>query len=74
MLAQYLGEVVTTAVFLWNWGPMMVMDDKTSFEVYHGHKPIVSFLKMFGCLTFAKDKRPMLKNLDDQSMPMVFFG
>lgn len=61
-------------MFLLNRAPTKALENKTSFEAYHGRKPAVGFLKTFGCLAFVKDKRLGLKKLDDRSAPMVFIG
>jgi hypothetical protein len=44
-------------VFLLNRAPTKALDDKTSFEAYHGHKPAVGFLKTFSCVGFINNKR-----------------
>jgi hypothetical protein len=50
------------------------MDGVTPFEAWHGRKPNVSHLRVFGCVAHVKVTRPGLKKLDDRSVPMVFLG
>nr|CAH67708.1 H0512B01.3 [Oryza sativa] len=42
-------------------------------EAWHGKKPMVSFLRTFGCLAFVKELNDVRK-LDDRSTPGVFIG
>jgi hypothetical protein len=50
----YWGETVMTAIHLLNRLPTKALDSKTPYETWHGCKPMVSHLRVFGCLTFAK--------------------
>jgi len=45
----------------------------TPYEAWHGRKPAVSHLRVFGCLAFAKELGHIGK-LDDRSTPGVFIG
>ena len=45
----------------------------TPYEAWHGRNPAVSHLRVFGCLTFAKELGHIGK-LDDRSTPGVFIG
>ena len=49
------------------------LDGMTPYEAWHGRKPAVSHLRVFGCLTFAKELGHIGK-LDDRSTPGVFIG
>jgi transposase InsO family protein len=73
MLAIYWGEAVMIAVHLLNRSPTKALDSKTPYEAWHGHKPVVSHLRVFGCLAFAKEVNHVSK-LDDRSTPGVFIG
>jgi hypothetical protein len=73
MLEIYYGEAVMTAVYLLNCSPTKALDGKMSYEAWHGRKPVVSHLCVFGCLTFAKELNHVSK-LDDRSMPGVFIS
>ena len=49
----YWGEAVKTVVHLLNCSPIKALDGKTPYEAWHGRKPVVSHLRVFGCLAFA---------------------
>jgi hypothetical protein len=73
MPAIYWGEAVMTVIHLLNCSPTKALDDKMSYEAWHGRKPVVSHLCVFGYLAFAKELNHVGK-LDDRSMPGVFIG
>jgi hypothetical protein len=73
MLAIYYREAVMTVVYLLNCSPTKALDGKMSYEAWHGRKPVVSHLYVFGCLTFAKELNHVSK-LDDRSMLGVFIS
>ena len=73
MPAIYWGEAVMTVVHLLNRSPTKALDGKTPYEAWYGRKPVVSHLRVFGCLAFAKELNHVIK-LDDQSTPGVFIG
>jgi hypothetical protein len=72
--AALWGEAVTTAVYLLNRAPTKSVTGKTPFEAWHGHRPAVEHLRVFGCVAYVKVNRPHLKKLDDRSTAMVFIG
>lgn len=64
--ARFWGEAVTTAVYLHNRVTTKIVEGRTPDEAWHGHKPVVHFLRTFGCIAHVRDTRPNLKKLDDQ--------
>ena len=72
--SEFWGEAVSTAVFILNRSPTKSVDSKTSFEAWHGRKPDVQFMCMFGCVVHVRETRLWLKKLDDRSRPMIFVG
>jgi hypothetical protein len=62
-----------TAVHLLNRSTTKALDGKTSYEAWHRRKPVVSHLRVFGCLAFAKELNHVSK-LDDRSTLGVFIG
>ena len=66
MPAVYWGEAVMTAVHLLNRSPTSALDGKTPYEAWHGRKPAVSYLRIFGCLAFVKELNHVGK-LDDRN-------
>jgi hypothetical protein len=73
MSAVFWGEAVVTAVYILNHSPTKALNGRTSYEAWHGRKPVVSHLRVFGCLAFGKELGHIGK-LDDRSTPGVFIG
>jgi transposase InsO family protein len=71
--AVFWGEAVVTAVYILNRSPTKALNGRTSYEAWHGRKPTVSHLRVFGCLAFGKELGHIDK-LDDRSTPEVFIG
>ena len=70
---MYWGEAVVMAVYILNRSPTKALNGMTPYEAWHGRKPTVSHLRVFGCLTFAKELGHIVK-LDDRRTPGVFIG
>jgi hypothetical protein len=73
MPAIFWGEAVVTAIYILNRSPTKALEGRTPYEAWHGRKPAVSHLRVFGCLVFAKELGHVSK-LDDRSTPGVFIG
>jgi hypothetical protein len=73
MPVVFWGEAVVTVVYILNRSPTKALNGRTSYEAWHGRKPAVSHLRVFGCLTFGKELGHIGK-LDDRSTPGVFIG
>jgi hypothetical protein len=73
MPTVFWGEAVLTAVYILNCSPTKVLNGRTPYEAWHGRKPAVSHLRVFGCFTFAKELGHIGK-LDDRSTLGVFIG
>jgi transposase InsO family protein len=73
MPAVFWGEAVVTTVYILNRSSTKALNGKMSYEAWHGRKPAVSHLRVFGCLAFGKELGHIGK-LDDRSTPMVFIG
>uniref|UniRef100_A0ACD5U8P7 Uncharacterized protein n=1 Tax=Avena sativa TaxID=4498 RepID=A0ACD5U8P7_AVESA len=72
--AEFWGEAATAAVFILNRSMTKSLEGKTPYAGWHGSKPAVHYLRVFGCTAYAKETRPGLKKLDDRSHPMVMLG
>src|SRR4051812_46371629 len=70
----FCGEAVLTTVFILNRCFTRSVDGMTPYEAWHGKKPDVRFLRVFGCVGHVKVARPHLQKLDDRSTPMVLIG
>jgi hypothetical protein len=73
MSAIVLGEAVVTAVYILNRSPTKALNGMTPYEAWHGRKPAVSHLRVFGCLAFTKELGHIGK-LDDRSTLGVCIG
>lgn len=67
-------EVVNTAVYLLNISPTRAVKNKTPYESWHGVKPIVSHLRVFGCIAYSLIPSHKLQKLDTRSERCVFIG
>jgi len=68
------GEAVRHLVYLLNRLPTKALEDKTPFEGWHGRKPNLSYLRVFGCTAHVRTAGKHLKKLEDRSKPMVYLG
>jgi hypothetical protein len=73
MLAIFWGEAVVMAIYILIRSPTRTLNGRTPYEAWHGHKPVVSHLRVFSCLTFGKELGHIGK-LNDRSTPRVFIG
>jgi hypothetical protein len=73
MPAVFWRETVVNVVYIHNRSPTKALNGRTSYEAWHGRKPVVSHLRVFGCLAFGKELGHISK-LDDRSTPGVFIG
>jgi hypothetical protein len=73
MPAVFWGEAVVTAIYILNRSPTKALNGMTPYEAWHGCKPTVSHLWVFGCLAFSKELGHIGK-LNDWSTPGVFIG
>jgi hypothetical protein len=73
MPAVFWGEAVVTAVYILNHSPTKSLNGRTPYEAWHGRKPAVSHLRVFGCLAFGKELGHIGK-LNGRSTPGVFIG
>jgi transposase InsO family protein len=73
MPARFWGEAVMTAVYILNCSPTKTLNGMTPYVAWHGRKPAVGHLRVFGCLVYAKELNHVGK-VDDRSTPGVFIG
>lgn len=53
LLTKFLGEATSMAAHLINISPTQALDGKIPYEVWHGVKFNVSYLRVFGCVVFS---------------------
>jgi hypothetical protein len=73
MMAVFRGEAVVMTVYILNRSPTKALNGKMPYETWHGLKPTVSHLWVFGCLVFTKELGHIGK-LNDKSTLWVFIG
>jgi hypothetical protein len=73
MHAVFWGEAVVMTVYILNRLPTKALNGRTSYEAWHGCKPVVSHVWIFGCFAFGKELGHIGK-FDDRSTPRVFIG
>jgi hypothetical protein len=73
MSAVFSGEAMVMVVYVLNRSLTKALNGRMSYEAWHGRKSVVSRLRVFGCLAFAKELGHIGK-LDDRSTPGVFIG
>jgi transposase InsO family protein len=68
------GEAVQTAAYLLNRAASQTRDYKTPYELWTGEKPVVSHLRVFGCVAYAHVPKPQRKKLDPKSQKTILVG
>lgn len=71
---KFWGEVVSTAIYIINRSPTQVVSNKTPYEAWHGVKPTVSYLRVFGCVVFALIPSHKYQKLNEKSKKCLFIG
>jgi hypothetical protein len=73
MRAKFWGEAVLMMVYILNRSPTKGHDEMTPYEAWHGRKPAVGHLRVFGSLVYVKELNHIGK-IDDRSTTRVFIG
>ena len=71
---KFWTEAANTAVFLQTRLPTRAVNDQTPFEAWHGYKPSLQFLKVFGCLCFTYVPQVKHDELHKKAVPDIFVG
>ncbi|XP_016702154.1 uncharacterized protein [Gossypium hirsutum] len=72
--SKFWVEVVNTSVYLLNRLPTTAVKEKTPFEAWHDLKPVVSHLKVFGCICYTIIPTEKRTKLDKSFVPGIFVG
>ena len=67
-------EAMSTAVYLRNQSPTKAVEGMTPHEAFHGNKPNVKHLRVFGCVAFAHIAKDERKKLDIIARRCVLVG
>jgi hypothetical protein len=68
------GEAMNAVVYVRNRCSTKSVNGMTPFEAWHGRKPMVHHLRMFGCIVYVRNTMSHLKKLEDRSRKMIFVG
>ncbi|XP_021971501.1 uncharacterized protein LOC110866666 [Helianthus annuus] len=68
------GEAVRHASYILNRSHTRALQDQTPYEMFNGRKPNLKYLKIFGCIAYAKVMVNHLEKLADRSKPLVYLG
>ena len=67
-------EAVMCATYVLNRCPTKALQNITPYESWHGRKPSVAHLRVFGCLAYALVPVQQRRKLDDKAVKCVFIG
>ena len=70
---KFWGEAISTAVYLKNRTPVKALN-KTPFEVWHGKKPKVNHLRMFGSDAYAHVVQDERAKFDTKTRKCIMIG
>lgn len=74
-LAKFFwGEAIKTATYSRNRSPTRSLSFKTPEEVWTGHKPNISNMKVFGCEAMVHLPKEKRKKWDPKAQKMIFIG
>jgi len=68
------GEVVSTAVYLYNRTPHSQLQFKTPYEALYNTKPDIMNIKVFGLIAYYKNKAIRLKKLEPRAKKAILLG
>ena len=71
---KFWAECLMTVVYLRNRSPTKAVPNMTPFEAWYGHKPDVSHLRVFGCITYAHIERDDRSKLDSKARKCILLG
>ncbi|CAB0002804.1 unnamed protein product, partial [Nesidiocoris tenuis] len=71
---EFWAEAIVTACYLINRSPSRALGERTPYEVWHGEKPDLSHLRVFGCSAWAHIPKQRRKKLDPKSERLIFIG
>ena len=74
MPLKFWAEALNTAVYLRNRSPTTALDGITPYECFHGEKPDVSNLRVFGCKAFVHVPKEKRSKLEGKSVNCIFVG
>ncbi len=67
-------EAVMCAAYILNRCPTKALQSITPYEAWHGKKPSIGHLRVFGCLAYALVPMQQRRKLDDKAVKCIFVG
>lgn len=74
LLIQFWGKCVLSTVHLLNKIPLQVLNFLSSYEMLYGDPPDLSYLKVFGCLSFVNTIENGRIKFDPRTKQCTFIG
>ncbi|KAL0734174.1 hypothetical protein Bca4012_010384 [Brassica carinata] len=71
---RFWSDAVVTACYLINRTPTLVLHGKSPFEVLNKYKPVLTHLKVFGCLCYVMVPGELRNKLEAKSTKAMFIG
>ncbi|WZZ27559.1 hypothetical protein YC2023_010960 [Brassica napus] len=71
---KFWSDAVSTACYLINRTPTKVLDEHAPFEVLNKHKPVLDYLRVFGCLCYVLIPGELRNKLEAKSTKAMFIG
>ncbi|KAI3771392.1 hypothetical protein L6452_02556 [Arctium lappa] len=71
---QFWFKAVNTTCFTQNRSLIVKRFGKTTYELFHGRKPSISFLHIFGCQCFILNNKDQLGKFDPKADDGIFLG
>ena len=67
-------EAVMCAAYILNRCPTKALQSITPYEAWHGRKPSIGHLRVFGCVAYALVHVQQRQKLDDKAVKCIFVG
>ena len=67
-------EAAMCATYVLNRCPTKALQSITPYEAWHGRKPFVAHLRVFGCLAYVLVPAQQCSKLDDKAVKCIFVG
>ncbi|GJR91738.1 retrovirus-related pol polyprotein from transposon TNT 1-94 [Tanacetum coccineum] len=74
LLKQFWGEAVNTAYYTQNRSIIVKRHGKTSYDVFRGRSPDISYFHVFGCLVHIHNHKDHLGKFDENADDEFFLG
>jgi transposase InsO family protein len=73
-IVDYWTDAVSTATHVRNRMPTSTLTDQTPFQAFHGSKPNIDYLRVFGCIAYSLIPNVKRKKLDQKAQRCIMLG